>query len=110
MSYRVDPNNNLKMIPKTKVIEEAYGRVTAPSPNVNQPRPSHVLVNVAGTFAFSNENSASDGGTIMDTGTFETGSVVETGGSIQLDISPRSWMQTNAVGTVGDVTFVYKGD
>tara|TARA_E500000178_G_C16715587_1_gene614783 strand:- start:246 stop:578 length:333 start_codon:yes stop_codon:yes gene_type:complete len=110
MSYRSDPDNNLKMIPNTKVIKDAYGHVTAPLANVNQPRPSYVLVNVAGTYAFSNENSASVGGTIMDTGTFETGSVVETGGSIRLDINPRSWMQTNAVGTVGDVTFVYKGD
>ena len=112
MSYRSDPDNNLKMIPKTKVIRDAYGRATTPSAQVNQPRPSYVLVNVNGTYAFSYSNSGSDGGTITDTGAYETGSVLNNAasGPVKLDIQPRAWMQTDAAGTVGDVTFVYRGD
>ena len=31
-------------------------------------------------------------------------------GPIRLDINPVAWRQTDAAGTVGDVTFVYTGD
>ena len=46
MSYKVDPNNNLKMIPKTKVSKDAYGFSINPASETIQERPSYVLFNV----------------------------------------------------------------
>ena len=45
-------------------------------------------------------------------GTYETGSLLgnAAGGPIRLDINPVAWRQTDATGTVGDITFVYIGN
>ena len=112
MSYRVDPDNNLKMIPNTKVANDAYGYAINPSAEIIQKRPSYVLINVNGTYAFENNVSASIGGTHKARGTYVTGSLLgnAAGGPLKLDISPTAWRQTNAAGGDGDVTFVYKGD
>jgi len=59
-----------------------------------------VLVNMNGTYKFSYDGS-----------TFVTGSVVDdAAGPVRIDIQPTAWDQTNAVGTVGDVSFVYTGN
>tara|TARA_B100000941_G_scaffold241581_1_gene185204 strand:+ start:28 stop:336 length:309 start_codon:yes stop_codon:yes gene_type:complete len=101
--YQVDPNDNLKMIPKNKIVKDAYGRATTPAAETIQPRPSHILVNMNGTYAFAYESGSSD--------TYVTGSVVDdAAGPIRLEIQPVAWRQTNAAGAVGDVTFVYIGD
>ncbi len=103
MSYRVDPDNNLKMIPNTKVIKEAYGRATTPAAESIQPRPSHILVNMNGAYAFAYESGS--------VASYQTGSVVDdAAGPIRLEIQPVAWRQTDAAGTIGDVTFVYRGD
>ena len=112
MSYKVDPNNNLKMIPKTKVANDAYGHAITPNAEIFQERPSYVLINVNGTYAFSNANTGSLGGTHNARGTYVTGSLLgdAAGGPLKLDINPTAWRQTDTAGGVGDVTFVYKGD
>ena len=46
--------------------------------------------------------------TVTTTPNYITGSVlVDYNGPIKLDISPTAWSQTNAAGTIGDITFVY---
>ena len=112
MSYRVDPDNNLKMIPNTRVANDAFGYAITPTAETFQKRPSYVLINVNGTYAFENNNTGSLGGTHKATGTYITGSVLgnAAGGPVRLDIQPNAWRQTDAAGTVGDVTFVYRGD
>ena len=101
--YQVDPNDNLKMIPKNKIVKEAYGRATTPAAETIEPRPTHVLVNMNGTYAFAYQSGSKD--------TYVTGSVVDdAAGPVRLEIQPVAWRQTNAAGTVGDVTFVYIGD
>ena len=97
--YSVDPDNEFKSVPKSRPVS-AYGRATTPAAGAHVDRPNYVLVNMDGIYKFSYDGS-----------TFVTGSVVDDGaGPIRLDIQPTAWDQTNAVGTVGDVTFVYLGD
>ena len=113
MSYKVDPDNNLKMIPNAKIESDAFGYAINPNVETIQKRPSYVIINVNGIYAFSNNNvTASLGGTHTDRGGYTTGSVLNdaAGGPLKLDIQPNAWRQTNAAGDVGDVTFVYRGD
>jgi len=111
MSYKVDPNDNTKMIPKVRSAE-AYGYASTPAEEIFTKRPSHVLVNVNGTYAFSYKQTGSLGGTHSDVGAYTTGSILgnAAGGPVQLDIQPTAWRQTDASGGVGDITFVYRGD
>ena len=46
--YQVDPNDNTKMIPKTKTASDAYGRAITPAAQIIQQRPTYVLINVNG--------------------------------------------------------------
>ena len=97
--YQVDPNDNKKQIPKARSVD-AYSRATTPAANTHVARPHYVLVNMNGIYKFSYDGS-----------TFSTGSVVDdAAGPVKLDIQPTAWNQTDAAGTVGDVTFVYLGD
>tara|TARA_R110002167_G_scaffold311480_1_gene516250 strand:+ start:174 stop:476 length:303 start_codon:yes stop_codon:yes gene_type:complete len=97
--YQVDPNDSTKSIPKARSTT-AYGKATTPAANTHVARPNYVLVNMNGTYKFSYDGS-----------TFSTGSVVDdAAGPVRLDINPTAWDQTDAAGTVGDVTFVYIGD
>mgnify|MGYP001217808684 CR=1 FL=1 len=108
--YQADPNNKTKMIPTTKVANDAYGHATTPSPDTFQKRPSYVLINVNGTYAFQNFNSSS----VADNrGNYVTASILNdaAGGPVKLDIQPQAWREIgSSAGTVGDVTFVYRGD
>jgi len=97
--YEADPNNSKKQQPKAIPIS-AYGQVTTPAAATHVSRPNYVLVNVNGTYKFSYDGS-----------TFVTGSVVDDGaGPIRIDIQPTAWDQTDAVGSIGDVSFVYTGN
>jgi hypothetical protein len=97
--YKADPNNTAKQVPKARAAS-AYGKATTPAANTHVERPHYVLVNMNGTYKFSYDGS-----------TFSTGSVVDdAAGPVKLDIQPTAWNQTDAAGTVGDVTFVYLGD
>ena len=96
--YQVDPDNDKKQVPKSRPLS-AYGKATTPAANTHVERPNYVLVNMNGTYKFSYENTPTN---------YITGSVlVDDNGPIKLDINPTAWSQTNAAGTVGDVTFVY---
>ena len=97
--YQVDPNDNQKQVPKARSTH-AYSKATTPAANTHVDRPHYVLVNMNGTYKFSYDGS-----------TFSTGSVVDdAAGPVKLDIQPTAWDQTDAAGTVGDVSFIYLGD
>ena len=101
-AYQADPNNNKKQQPKA-IPTSAYGKVTTPAAETIQDRPNHVIINMNGVYAFAYESGSSD--------TYTTGSVVDDGaGPVRLDINPVAWRQTDAAGSVGDVTFVYTGN
>ena len=100
--YEADSNNSKKQQPKA-IPTSAYGKVTTPAEATIQDRPNYVVVNMNGTYAFAYESGS--------IGTYETGSVVDDGaGPVRLDINPVAWRQTDAAGSVGDVTFVYTGN
>ena len=97
--YTTDRNNAKKQVPKARAVS-AYGKATTPAANTHVERPNYVLVNMNGTYKFSYDGS-----------TFSTGSVVDdAAGPVKLDIQPTAWDQTDAAGTVGDVSFIYLGD
>ena len=100
--YEADPNNNLKSQPKALPLS-AHGKATTPDKETIVDRPNHVIINVNGTYAFAYTSGSAS--------TYTTGSVVDdAAGPIRLDINPIAWRQTDAAGTVGDVTFVYTGN
>ena len=108
--YQVDPNDNTKQIPKARPVSAAC-KAVAPEMKVVQKRPNYVLINMNGTYAFSYESTGSVGGTHAAHSSYITGSVVDdAAGPVRLDIQPNAWRQTDAAGTVGDVSFVYLGD
>ena len=108
--YQVDPNDSKKQIPKAR-SNIAYGKVATPAETIFTDRPNYVLVNMNGTYAFSYQSTGSIGGTHTNAGSYVTGSVVDdAAGPVRLDIQPNAWKQTDAAGTVGDVSFVYLGD
>ena len=108
--YTTGPNNAKKQVPKAR-SNIAYGRVTTPAEKTFTDRPNYVLVNMNGIYAFSYQSTGSIGGTHAAVGSYITGSVVDdAAGPVRLDIQPNAWRQTNAAGTVGDVSFVYLGD
>jgi hypothetical protein len=79
-----------------------YGQVTTPAIETVVDRPAYVLVNAGGTYAFAYESGS--------VSTYTTGSFLDDdAGPIRLDINPVAWRRTNAAGTVGNVSFVYRG-
>jgi hypothetical protein len=90
----------------------AFGKSTNPSPMILQDRASYVYVNVNGTYAFAYESgSLLTGDGVTGRTLYTTGSLLgaAAGGPVKFDINPVAWRQTDAAGTVGDVTFVYQG-
>ena len=103
--YKPDPNDSKKQVPiADNPILKRVGHAITPEDGVITKRPTHVICNVEGTYAFAYESGS--------VSTYITGSVVEAAaGGIKLDINPVAWRQTNgaaSAGTVGDVTFVYR--
>ena len=108
--YQTDPNDSKKQVPKAR-SNVAYGQVATPAEKTFTDRPNYVLVNMNGIYAFSYQSTGSIGGTHAAVGSYVTGSVVDdAAGPVRLDIQPNAWRQTDAAGTVGDVSFVYLGD
>jgi len=113
--YKQDPDNSKKQVPvaNNRVLID---KATVPTIETIQERPSKVIVNINGTYAFLYETTSSIGAN-TETGdgkqiaNYTTGSVLgnAAGGPVTLPIRPVAWRQTDAAGSVGDVTFVYKG-
>ena len=110
MSYEIDPDNNLKMIP-TGRPRSAYGRAEAPNKETFVKRPSYVTVNKEGVYGFSYANTGSIGGEHNDVDAYITGSVLDdAAGPVKLDIQPNAWKRMDGTGEDGDITFIYRGD
>ena len=117
--YKPDPNDSTKQVPvvNNRVL---VGNVSAPAHSLVNRRPNQVVINQPGTYAFLYNTTSSLGVTISASatlsqfGNFITGAVVPGDAdagtpSVKLDINPVAWRQTNSAGTVGDITFVYRG-
>jgi len=117
--YIPDPNNSKKQMPSPVTGSAAIGVFSfaeAPASKIIQKRPSYVVMNGPGTYAFLYHSTSSAGGeaygtaTTLDGGNYVTASTVADGASVKLDISPLAWIHATdvATGVTGQVTFVYK--
>ena len=100
--YKQDPNNSKKQIPISDThILKKVGHATTPADGIINKRPTYVICNVNGTYAFAYESGS--------VSTYTTGSVVQSGnaGGVKLDINPVKWKRDGG-GSVGDVIFVYR--
>ena len=100
--YDADGTNKQKPIVKNGT--GFFSHATCPTRETHNKRPTYVIVNTDGEYAF-----CYDSGSHGTVGSYITGSSIQSGnaGPIRLDISPVAWRQTDAAGDVGDVTFVY---
>ena len=108
--YKQDPNDNTKQIPISPDTgsTDIYNRVTLPSAFTIQERPHSVIVNKTGIYKFLYSTTASNGA-VSTTEGYITGSEVFNGGPVELPIQPVAWGNVANAGTVGEITFVYKG-
>tara|TARA_Y100000593_G_C4161354_1_gene262186 strand:+ start:218 stop:592 length:375 start_codon:yes stop_codon:yes gene_type:complete len=86
-----------------------FSHATAPAAEAITKRPSHVIINNPGTYAFAYESGSNIAGGVYITSSFLSASA-GTGtsqGSIKLEINPVAWRKTDVAGTTGDITFVY---
>ena len=99
--YKADPNNSKRQVPiSNNPILKRVGHATAPDKEVITKRPTYVVINQPGTYAFAYESGS--------VSTYITGSHTDADTSTKLDINPTAWRQTDAAGAIGDVTFVYR--
>ena len=105
--YKQDPDNTSKQIPDVSPGGiYRYSYATCPADAAITKRPTYVVINAPGTYAFAYESGSVDAAAGS---TYVTGSVlVDDNGPIKLDINPTAWRQTNAAGSTDDVTFVYR--
>tara|TARA_B100000287_G_scaffold10350_1_gene10495 strand:+ start:565 stop:924 length:360 start_codon:yes stop_codon:yes gene_type:complete len=69
-------------------------------------RPSHIIINQPGTYAFAYQSSSV---VAYETGSLIVGDADRGNPAVKLDINPVAWAQVDGTaGTVGDITFVYK--
>ena len=92
----------------------AFGQVITPAAETIYKRPSYIIINNAGTYAFNYNFTGSIGAGVAVAGfgtQYITGSVMAANqGNLKLDIQPTAWREIGAtVGAVGDITYVYQG-
>ena len=95
--YGMFPNTSQK-------FELQYNKATTPARSIIQERPSHILINKAGTYNFLYNTTCSIGGTTGET--FTQGAVVTNPGTTKLEIQPVAWSGGDAE---TNITFVYTG-
>ena len=90
-----------------------FGKVIIPTAEIIYERPSYVILNKGGTYAFNYDFTGSFGAAVSSTelrAEFITGSYLGGTAPIELPISPTAWREIGSdVGTAGDITFVYRG-
>ena len=98
-----DADGTSKQKPIIKNGTAFFSHATCPTKETHNKRPSYVLVNTGGTYAF-NYNSGSE----STLSSYITGSKLESNaGPIRLDIQPTSWTQIGGSGAIGDVTCTF---
>tara|TARA_R100001594_G_scaffold94537_1_gene128750 strand:+ start:250 stop:573 length:324 start_codon:yes stop_codon:yes gene_type:complete len=99
-----DPDGT-KQKPILKNGKNYFSHATCPVNETHQKRPSYVVVNDSGSYAFCYDSGSHGTAT-----TYLTGSVVNEvvgAGGIRLDINPVAWRRCDGVDSKGQVTFVY---
>ena len=98
-----DPNGT-KQKPRIRNGTGFFSHATCPTHETYLKRPSYVIVNTEGEYAF-----CYDSGSQGSVGSYITGSSVQSAnaGGVRLDINPVAWRRTDDTDAVGQVTFVY---
>ena len=110
--YTADPDDNRKQIPKPLDNRDVFSNAITPAENTLTKNPSYIMINTSGSFGFMYAATGSLG-TVMafsSASYFITGAVVPAGQTTRLDIQPIAWHRQDADGTVGDITFIYRGN
>ena len=115
--YKADPDDNRKQIPKPlggiSSSRNIFSNAITPAENTLTKNPSYIIINTSGSFGFMYTATGSlSAGTVMafsSASYFITGAVVPAGQTTRLDIQPIAWHRQDAAGTVGDITFIYRG-
>ena len=110
MSNYVPDSTGNKQVPGTFRGSNKYSTAVAPAHSTVTKRPSYVVINQPGEYAFSYDSGSGTVGN--DAHNYITASVISGDGdrgnpAVRLDINPVAWRQIDAAGDVGDVTFVY---
>jgi len=102
--YTPKPGDNIKQKPAIRNGIRFYSHATCPTNETHNKRPSYVIVNTTGEYAF-----CYDSGSHGTAGSYITGSSIQSAnaGGVRLDINPVAWRRTDAADAVGQVTFVY---
>ena len=98
-----DPNAK-KQKPIVRNGTGFFSHATCPAHETQQKRPSHVIVNTDGEYAF-----CYDSGSAGVVSSYITGSSIQSAnaGGIRIDINPVAWRRIDDADAVGQVTFVY---
>ena len=105
--YKQDPNDSQKQVTNIgaqPILKRVGYAVAVPALSMSK-RPTYVVINQPGTYAFAYESGS--------VSTYITSSVISGDAdrgnpAVKLDINPMAWRQTDDVGGIGDVTFVYR--
>jgi len=80
-----------------------FSHATCPAVETKTKRPTYIMINQPGAYAFSYENTPTN----YITASVIAGDADRGNPAVRLDIQPTAWRQTDSAGVVGDVTFVY---
>tara|TARA_B100000287_G_scaffold323916_1_gene307968 strand:+ start:332 stop:673 length:342 start_codon:yes stop_codon:yes gene_type:complete len=100
-----------KQTPIKVLGRNKYSTANAPAAETVEKRPSYVMINSTGSYAFSYDSGSATVGN--GTHNYQTASVVSRGGTesgitpFRLDINPVAWRRIDQAGSVGEITFVY---
>ena len=102
--YKPRTGDNTKVGPTVRNGTSFFSHATCPTNETHNKRPSYVIVNTEGEYAF-----CYDSGSHGTVGSYITGSSMQSAnaGGIRLDINPVAWRRTDAADAVGQITFVY---
>ena len=107
--YKQDPNDSTKQVANvTAGGRHRFSSAECPAEEVITKRPSYVVINQPGSYAFAYESGSADGTlSVYHTGSVIAGDADRGNPAVKLDINPVAWKQNDAAGSIGDVTFVY---
>ena len=94
--------NGDKQKPIVKDGTGFFSHATSPAVETKTKRPTYIMINQPGAYAFSYENTPTN----YITASIIAGDADRGNPAIRLDIQPTAWRGTSG-NSVGDVTFVY---
>ena len=99
---------NTNALGQKPIVNIKHSEARCPAEEVMTKRPSYVVINQPGSYAFAYESGSADGTlSVYHTGSVIAGDADRGNPAVKLDINPVAWKQNDAAGSIGDVTFVY---